>query len=69
MAMGQGDTALLANSLLTAFDATVTGLAAAGAAYFISQLRKRWYEDYLSCLETLMECLLEVLADDRGIKN
>ena len=69
IAMGQGDTQTLADSLLTAFDATVTGLAAAGIAYAISRLRKRWYEDYLSSLEALMEGLLGVLAHERGIEK
>ena len=69
IALGQGDTKTLADSLPTAFDATVTGLAAAGIAFFISRLRKRWYEDYLSSLEALMEGLLEVLAhDEPGIE-
>lgn len=67
IAMGQGDTKTLAESLLTAFDATVSGLAAAGVAFAISRLRKRWYEDYLSSLEALMESLLEVFAHGRGI--
>ncbi|MGD0621621.1 MAG: MotA/TolQ/ExbB proton channel family protein [Thermacetogeniaceae bacterium] len=67
IALGQGDTKTLADSLLTAFDATVTGLAAAGVAFAISRLRKRWYEDYLSALEALMESLLEVFAGARGI--
>ncbi|MDD3652572.1 MAG: MotA/TolQ/ExbB proton channel family protein [Desulfotomaculaceae bacterium] len=64
IALGQGDTKTLAESLLTAFDATVAGLAAAGIAFAISRLRKRWYEDYLNSLEALMESLLEVF--DRG---
>lgn len=69
IALGQGDTKTLAESLLTAFDATVSGLAAAGVAFAISQLRKRWYEGYLSSLEALMESLLEVFARERGIKE
>jgi len=69
IALGQGDTKTLADSLLTAFDATVSGLAAAGVAFVISRLRKRWYEDYLSSLEALMESLLEVFARGRGIKE
>lgn len=64
IALGQGETRLLADSLLTAFDATVTGLAAAGVAFFISRLRKRWYEDYLSSLEALLEGILEVYAHE-----
>ncbi|MFA5383939.1 MAG: MotA/TolQ/ExbB proton channel family protein [Eubacteriales bacterium] len=67
IALGQGDTKTLADSLLTAFDATVSGLAAAGVAFTISRLRKRWYEDYLSSLEALMESLLEVFGRERGI--
>ena len=62
IALGQGDTKTLSDSLLTAFDATVTGLAAAGVAFAISRLRKRWYEDYLSTLEALIESLLDVFT-------
>jgi len=69
IALGQGDTKTLADSLLTAFDATVSGLAAAGVAFAISRLRKSWYEDDLSSLETLMESLLEVFARERGIEE
>lgn len=69
IALGQGDPKGLADSLLTAFDATVTGLAAAGIAFAISRLRKRWYEDYLSSFEALLESLLEVFARGRGIKE
>ncbi len=69
IALGQGDTKTLADCLLTAFDATVTGLATAGVAFVISRLRKRWYEDYLSSLEALMESLLEVFAGGRGIED
>lgn len=69
IALGQGDTKTLADCLLTAFDATVLGLAAAGVAFAISRLRKRWYEDYLSSLEALMESLLEVFALGRGIEE
>ena len=69
IAMGQGDTKTLADSLLTAFDATVAGLAAAAICFGISRLRRRWYEDYMSSLEALMESLLEVFARERGIKE
>lgn len=65
IALGQGDPKGLADSLLTAFDATVTGLAAAGVAFFISRQRKRWYEDYLSSLEALLEGILEVFGVGR----
>jgi biopolymer transport protein ExbB/TolQ len=58
IAMGQGDTYTLSLSLLTAFDTTVAGLAAAAAAYVISGIRRRWYENYITLLETLMLCIL-----------
>ncbi len=69
IALGQGDTKTLADSLLTAFDATVAGLASGGVAFAISKLRKRWYDDYLSSLEALLESLLEVIACERGIEE
>lgn len=69
IALGEGDTKTLAESLLIAFDATVLGLAAAGVSYFISRVRKRWYESYLSLLEALMEGLLEVFAREGGIEE
>lgn len=69
IALGQGDTKMLADSLLTAFDATVSGLAAAGVAYAISRLRRRWYEGDLSTVEALLESLVEVLAHGRGIEE
>ncbi|MGB9792497.1 MAG: MotA/TolQ/ExbB proton channel family protein, partial [Thermacetogeniaceae bacterium] len=74
IALSQGDTRTLAESLLTAFDATVTGLAAAGVCYAISRLRKRWYEDYLTSLEALMDAILEVLvggqqAEEKKVLN
>lgn len=69
IALGEGDTKTLADSLLTAFDATVTGLAAAGIAFAISRVRKRWYEDDLSSLEALMESLLEVFTRGRRVER
>ncbi|MBC7099948.1 MotA/TolQ/ExbB proton channel family protein, partial [Candidatus Bipolaricaulota bacterium] len=69
IALGQGDMGRLAESLLVAFDTTVIGLAAGGIAFTISRVRKRWYEDYLSVLEALMEGLLEVLVRDRRAED
>ena len=60
IALGQGDTITLSSSLLTAFDTTILGLIAAAVAIVISTIRGRWYENYMSVLETLMECILEV---------
>jgi biopolymer transport protein ExbB/TolQ len=68
IALGQGDTQTLSNSLLTAFDATVSGLAAAGVAYIISRIRKRWYEDDLVSMEAVMEGILfEIFPENSGV--
>jgi biopolymer transport protein ExbB/TolQ len=62
-ALGSGDIQQLANAIIIAFDTTVVGLAAGGVAYVISKIRRRWYEEDLSNLETLMESVLEVLKN------
>ncbi len=59
VALGQGDTKTLSASLLIAFDTTVAGLISAAVAYVISAVRKRWYEQYMVGLETIMETILE----------
>lgn len=59
MALGQGDTKTLSASMLIAFDTTVAGLISAAVAYIISAIRKRWYEQYMVGLETIMETILE----------
>lgn len=60
IALGQGDTITLSSSLLTAFDTTILGLISAAVAMVVSTVRQRWYDNYMSVLETLMECVLEV---------
>lgn len=60
-ALGAGDIQLLADHLMTAFDAAVLGMAAAAIAFTISKIRRRWYEEDISNLETLAESVLEVL--------
>lgn len=60
IALGQGDTYTLSLSLLTAFDTTILGLISAAVCTVISMIRKRWYANDISILETLMECVLEV---------
>lgn len=68
MALGQGDTKTLSSSLLIAFDTTVAGLISAAAAYIISAVRKRWYEQYMVGLETIMETILEEQSRGKGWK-
>ena len=59
IALAQGDTKTLSESLLIAFDTTVAGLFSAAVAYVISGIRKGWYEKYMVGLETIMETILE----------
>lgn len=59
IALSQGDTKTLSDSLLIAFDTTVAGLISAAIAYVISGIRKNWYEKYMVDLETVMETILE----------
>jgi len=58
IALGQGDTKTLSDSLLIAFDTTIAGLVSAAVAFVISGIRKGWYEQYMVGLETVMETIL-----------
>lgn len=60
IALGQGNTAALSASLLTAFDTTIAGLTVAGIFLVVSMIRRRWYTLYMSNLETLADCLIEL---------
>lgn len=67
IALGQGNTYVLSQSLLTAFDTTILGLCGAAVCMIISSIRKRWYRDYMSILGTLTECVLEVTQNKESI--
>ena len=60
-ALGAGDVNTLANAIIVAFDTTVVGICAGAVAYFVSKIRRRWYEEYLSNLDALAEALLDKL--------
>lgn len=60
-ALGEGDIQTLAQHLLTAFDAAVLGMAAAAVAFITSKIRRRWYEEEISNLETMVDTILEIL--------
>lgn len=66
IALGQGDTKTLSDSLLIAFDTTVAGLVAGAISYVVSGIRKSWYEQYMTALETLMETILEEQSQARA---
>ena len=65
IALGQGDTYTLSTSLLTAFDTTIAGLVAAAVATVVSAVRRTWYKDYISLLEVLASCILEMEKENR----
>jgi biopolymer transport protein ExbB/TolQ len=47
-ALSNGNLNLLAEAMLTAFDATVLGLAAGAVGFVVARLRRRWYDEALS---------------------
>lgn len=61
MALGQGNTQALSQSLLTAFDTTAAGVVIAAIALVIAQMRKQWYRRYSQALESMMEVILDKL--------
>jgi len=67
IAMGQGDTYTLSMSMLVAFDSTIMGLLSAAVALVVSAIRKIWYGNYMSALEAVMECVLEV--EKEGVRE
>lgn len=60
-ALGSGDIQNLSQNLILAFDAAILGMAAASIAFTLSKIRRRWYEEDISNLESLAESVLEVL--------
>lgn len=63
IALGQGDTMTLANSMLTAFDTTIAGLLAAGICLVIHTIRSHWYASYMSDLETLVDEVVDLESE------
>ncbi|MCC7553805.1 MAG: MotA/TolQ/ExbB proton channel family protein [Methanobacteriaceae archaeon] len=60
-ALGSGDINTLADAIIVAFDTTVVGIGAGGLAYVISKIRKRWYEEYISDLDALVDSVLDFM--------
>lgn len=60
IAIGEGDTEVLSQSLLIAFDTTILGLIVAAVALVISVIRKTWYAKYMSVFESAAECTLQI---------
>ena len=62
-ALGAGDVNTLASAIIVAFDTTVVGIGAGAVAYFVSKVRRRWYEEYLSDLDALTDTILDKLKE------
>ena len=60
-ALGAGDINTLANSIIVAFDTTVVGIGSGAVAYVVAKIRRRWYEEYLSNLDVMVDCVLDKL--------
>lgn len=65
VALGQGDTLGLSQSLLLALDATVCGLVCAVLALIVSKIRSGWYDEYINSLESIMSCVVDKAAQAR----
>lgn len=59
-ALGSGDIQNLSQHLLIAFDAAVLGMAAAAIAFTVSKIRRRWYEEEISNLESMADAIMEI---------
>ncbi|MDR2623210.1 MAG: MotA/TolQ/ExbB proton channel family protein [Methanobrevibacter sp.] len=66
-ALGNGDVNTLAQSIIIAFDTTVVGVASGAVGYFVSKIRKRWYDEYLSNLDVLSDAVLDFLKSNKKI--
>ena len=66
LAIGEGETSVLAESLLVAFDTTVLGLLVAAVALCVSTVRKSWYAKYMAAFEAAAECTLEWANEHAG---
>ncbi|MDR1820757.1 MAG: MotA/TolQ/ExbB proton channel family protein [Methanobrevibacter sp.] len=64
-ALGNGDVNTLAQSIIVAFDTTVVGVASGAVGYFVSKVRKRWYDEYLSNLDVLSDAVLDFLKSNK----
>ncbi|WP_409198366.1 MotA/TolQ/ExbB proton channel family protein [Methanobrevibacter acididurans] len=60
-ALKTGDVNTLSQAIIVAFDTTVVGIGAGAIAYFVSKVRSRWYEEYLSNLDALADVVLDKL--------
>ncbi|MBO4352321.1 MAG: MotA/TolQ/ExbB proton channel family protein [Eggerthellaceae bacterium] len=62
-ALSKGDMAMLAQSLLVAFNTTVVGLLSAVLCLLVAKVRRRWNADYNNALETMESTLFDRIAE------
>lgn len=62
IALSAGDTQTLSRSMLTAFDTTTVGLISAAVCLIIGYIRRPWYDAYMSDLQTLADCVIDIIA-------
>ena len=58
-ALGAGDINTLATSITVAFNTTILGIGSGAATYVASNLRCRWFGEYLANLDALMDAILD----------
>ena len=69
IAIGVGDTQTLSDSLLVAFDTTITGLVVAALALLVSTIRKSWYAKYNAAFEAACEIVFEKANEGASLKT
>ena len=71
-ALGTGDVTTLSQAIIVAFNTTVVGIGSGALAYFVSKVRRRWYDDYLSNLDALSDVVLDKVnefSDNSDVGN
>lgn len=69
IAIGAGETEVLSESLLIAFDTTIMGLVVAALALLVSTIRKSWYAKYNAAFESACEIVLEKANDGATLRE
>ena len=65
IALGQGNTEVLSQSLLIAFDTTAAGVIVSAFAFVVQYFRKSWYQTYAKDLESITDVVLDKM-DERA---
>lgn len=66
IALGQGDTQVLSQSLLIAFDTTAAGVIVSAFAFVVLYFRKNWYQTYARDLESITDIVLDKMDETDG---